>query len=272
MRESSRPVFNRPITFFVKNVSKEGLEMLKENERIDQLMQYDLSIIQSPQVFSYSLDAVLLGDFVQVRNRDDQKIFDLCSGNGAVALMLSQKTSSHIYGIEIQERLVDMAQRSVHLNHLDKQITMIAQDVKKISKKHYDSVDLITCNPPYFTLDKGSIINPNEHLAIARHEIFLNLDELLAKISKLLKINGKAYLVHRPDRFLELMEVMQKYGVNPKSVRFIHPHNQANANIVLVEGIKNDKKGGFKMLPPLYVHNEDGSYQEEVRKILYGTE
>lgn len=246
--------------------------MLKENERIDQLMQYGLSIIQSPKVFSYSLDAVLLGDFAQLKNRDDQKIFDLCSGNGAVALMISQKTKSRICGIEIQEKLADMAQRSVELNHLEDQIRIIPKDLKDLSKKHYDSVDLITCNPPYFPLDEQSIVNPNEHLAIARHEIHLNLDDLLAKISKLLKINGKVYLVYRPDRFLELMEVMQKYGVNPKSVRFVHPNNQANANIVLIEGIKNNKKAGFKMLPPLYVHHDDGSYQEEVRKILYGTD
>lgn len=244
--------------------------MLRENERIDQLMQYDLSIIQSPTVFSYSLDAVLLGDFAELKNRDDQKVMDLCSGNGAVALMISQKTRSHIYGIEIQEKLANMAQRSVQLNNLNEAITIIQKDLKNISKKHYDSVDLITCNPPYFPIDESSVINPNEHLAIARHEIHLTLDELLAKISKLLKMNGKVYLVHRPDRFLELMDVMQKYGVNPKSVRFVHPNEQANANIVLVEGIKNNNKGGFKMLPPLYVHNADGSYQEEVRKILYG--
>ena len=235
-------------------------------------MQYDLSIIQSPRVFSYSLDAVLLGDFAQLKNRDDQKIFDLCSGNGAVALMISQKTKSHIYGVEIQEKLVDMAERSIALNQLEDQISMIHQDVKDISKEHYDSVDLITCNPPYFPLDEESIVNPNEHLAIARHEIHLSLDELLKKISKLLKINGKVYLVHRPERFLELMDGMQKYGVNPKAVRFVHPNENTNANIVLVEGIKNNKKSGFKMLPPLYVHHEDGSYQDEVRKILYGRE
>ncbi|MDN6730780.1 MAG: SAM-dependent methyltransferase, partial [Atopostipes suicloacalis] len=119
---------------------------------------------------------------------------------------------------------------------------------------------------------KESKVNPNEHLAIARHEIHLKLEELLFKISKLLKINGKVYLVYRPDRFLELMEVMQGFGVNPKSVRFVYPNEHSNANIVLVEGIKNNKKAGFKMLPPLYVHHQDGSYQTEVRKILYGNE
>lgn len=244
--------------------------MLKENERIDQLMQHDLSIIQSKEVFSYSLDAVLLGDFARLNKRADQKIFDLCSGNAAVALMISQKTESPIYAIEIQEKLADMARRSVKLNHLEDQIKVIQQDVKEIGKEHYDSLDIISCNPPYFPLSEKSTINPNEHLAIARHEIHLKLEELIFKISKLLKINGKVYFVYRPDRFLELMTLMQDYGVNPKSVRFVYPNEESNANIVLVEGIKNNKKTGFKMLPPLYVHHKDGSYQEEVRKILYG--
>lgn len=244
--------------------------MLKENERIDQLMQYDLEIIQSPDVFSFSLDAVLLGDFAHIRKRDDLKILDLCSGNGAVALMLSQKTKSSIYAVEIQEELVDMAKRSIKLNHLEDQVQVIHKDLKEISKAHYDSVDIITCNPPYFPMTERGAVNPNEHLAIARHEIYLTLDELMAKISKLLKVNGKAYLVHRPDRFLELMDVMRKYNVTPKRVRFIHPTDEMNANMVLVEGIKNGKEAGFQMLPPLYVHDKSGDYRPEVRKILYG--
>ncbi len=244
--------------------------MLKENERIDQLMQYDLEIIQSPDVFSFSLDAVLLGDFAHIRKRDDLKILDLCAGNGAVALMLSQKTKSSIYAVEIQEELVDMAKRSIKLNHLEDQVQVIHKDLKEISKAHYDSVDIITCNPPYFPMTERGAVNPNEHLAIARHEIYLTLDELMAKISKLLKVNGKAYLVHRPDRFLELMDTMRKYEVTPKRVRFIHPTDEMNANMVLVEGIKRGKEAGFQMLPPLYVHDKSGAYRPEVRKILYG--
>ena len=104
--------------------------MLEANERIDQLMQYDLRIIQSPDVFSYSLDAVLLGHFAKLRNRDDQKVLDLCSGNGAVALMISQKTKSHVYGSEIQKELADMARRSVLLNDLGECISIIHKDLK----------------------------------------------------------------------------------------------------------------------------------------------
>lgn len=244
--------------------------MLKENERIDQLMQYNLEIIQSSNVFSFSLDAVLLGDFAKIRNRHDLKIVDLCSGNGAVALMLSQKTKSPIFGIEIQAELADMAQRSVELNKLEDQVTIVHRDLNEISTEHYDTVDVVTCNPPYFPLEENGYINPNEHLAIARHEIHVTLDGLLFKISKLLKMNGKVYLVYRPDRFLELMDGMRKHNIMPKKVRFIYPNETQNANMVLVEGIKNGKKAGFQMLPPLYVHDETGGYRPEIRKILYG--
>lgn len=244
--------------------------VLKKNERIDQLMQYNLKIIQSSDVFSYSLDAVLLGDFAKVRNRQDLKIVDLCSGNGAVALMLSQKTKSSIYGIEIQPELVDMAKRSVSLNELNDQVTIVERDLKDIGTEHYDTVDVITCNPPYFPLNEKGHLNPNEHLAIARHEIHVTLEQLMFKISKLLKMNGKVYLVHRPDRFLELMDEMRKHHIMPKKVRFIYPNESQNANMVLVEGINKGKEAGFQMLPPLYVHDADGEYRPEVRKILYG--
>lgn len=244
--------------------------MLKENERIDRLMQYNLDIIQSSDVFSFSLDAVLLGDFAKIRNRHDLKILDLCSGNGAVALMLSQKTKSRIHGIEIQEELVDMARRSVTLNELEDQVEIVHRDLKDIGTEHYDSVDVITCNPPYFPLNEKGHVNPNEHLAIARHEIHVTLDELVYKISKLLKMNGKVYFVYRPDRFLEMMDTMRKYHVMPKRVQFIYPYADQNANMVLVEGIKHGKVAGFQMLPPLYIHEDNGDYREDVRKIMHG--
>lgn len=244
--------------------------MLKENERIDVLMQHELKIIQSPEVFAFSLDAVLLGNFAQIRKRDDLKVVDLCTGNGAVALMLSSKTKSPIYGIEIQPELADMATRSVELNDLDEQISIIQKDIKEIDTSHYDTVDVITCNPPYFPLEKRGQVNPNDHLAIARHEVHLTLADLLLKMSQLLKMKGKAFIVYRPDRFLELMDGMRAYDIMPKRVRFIHPNEASNANMVLVEGIKHGKEAGFQMLPPLYVHEDDGSYRPEVREVLYG--
>lgn len=248
-------------------------DLLKNDERIDQLMQYDLKIIQSPTVFSFSLDAVLLGDFAQVPKHDHAKIVDLCSGNGAIALMLSQKTNSLVTGVEIQERLVDMANRSILMNELKDKVNMLHIDVKEIkSRIKHDSVDVVTCNPPYFKVTGESVKNPNEHLAIARHEIYLNLQEMMKATSILLKTKGKAYFVHRPERFLEILDTMRAVNLIPKRVRFVYPKEHKEANMILIEGIKNGKETGFTVLPPLFVFDQKDEYLPEVRRMIYGKE
>lgn len=247
-------------------------DLLRNDERIDQLMQYNLEIIQSPSVFSFSLDAVLLGDFAQVPKHNRAKVVDLCSGNGAIALMLSQKTKSPITGVEIQERLVDMANRSIQLNDLKDKVRMIHTDVNDIKNWiRHDSVDVVTCNPPYFKVTGESIKNPNEHLAIARHEIYLSLQEMMKATSFLLKTKGKAYFVHRPERFLEILDAMRSVNLAPKRVRFVYPKEHKEANMILIEGIKNGKETGFTVLPPLFVFDQQDEYLPEVRRMIYGT-
>ncbi|WP_208560279.1 tRNA1(Val) (adenine(37)-N6)-methyltransferase [Marinilactibacillus kalidii] len=236
-------------------------------------MQYGIEIIQSPSVFSFSLDAVLLGAFAQVPKHARAKIVDLCSGNGAVALMLSQQTASPVKGIEIQERLVDMAKRSVQGNGLLDQVEMIQADVKAVKELiQHDSVDVVTCNPPYFKVTEDSLKNPNTHLAIARHEIHLDLEALMKATAFLLKTKGKAYFVHRPDRLLEILDAMRKVNLAPKRVRFVYPKATKEANMVLIEGIKNGKESGFTVLPPLVVFDEQDHYLPEVRRMIYGPE
>lgn len=264
------------MVYYKKLIDKEAKrlkDLLKDDERIDQLMQYDIEIIQSPSVFSFSLDAVLLGEFAQVPKHNRAKIIDLCSGNGAVALMLSQKTASPVTGIEIQERLVDMANRSIKLNQLEEQVTMKNADVKEIREMiRHDSVDVVTCNPPYFKVTEESLQNPNTHLAIARHEIFLSLEEMMKATAFLLKTKGKAYFVHRPDRFLEILDAMRAVNLAPKRVRFVYPKEHKEANMILIEGIKNGKETGFSVLPPLFVFDQNDQYLPEVRRMIYGTE
>lgn len=243
--------------------------MLNPGERIDQLYADDIQIIQSPEVFSFSLDAVLLANFPRVPKRGT--IVDLCAGNGAVGLFLSRKTQGHIYQIELQERLADMAQRSIQLNHLEERMTMYNLDLKdSFTKIRPDSVDLLVCNPPYFRDLPTNNKNPNQHLALARHEIATTLEEVIAVSSKLLKMNGHFALVHRPDRFLDILELMKKYRIAPKRIRFVYPKQEKDANIILVEGIKDGKTDGFKIKPSLIVYDENGQYTPEVRRMLYG--
>lgn len=242
---------------------------LNEHERIDQLYAQDIQIIQSANVFSFSLDAVLLANFPNIPKKGT--IVDLCAGNGAVGLFISKKTKAHIYQVEIQEKLADMAKRSIALNHLTEQMTVYQMDLKDSHKQLApDSVDLLVCNPPYFENIPTGVKNPNPHLAIARHEIHTNLEEVLATSSRLLKMNGRFAMVHRPDRFLEILEKMQKHRLAPKRVQFVYPKEGKEANILLIEGIKDGKTTGFKVLPPLTTYDQTGEYTPAVHEMLYG--
>ena len=243
--------------------------MLHEDERIDQLYAEDIKIIQSSQVFSFSLDAVLLAHFSRVPKKG--QIVDLCAGNGAVGLFLSKRTQAAIDAIELQPRLADMARRSIALNHLDEQMTVHTIDLKdSLSVVRHNSCDLVVCNPPYFKGLPTNKTNPNKHLAIARHEIHTTLEEVIDNSSKLLKTNGRFAMVHRPERFLEIIKIMQNHRIAPKRIQFVYPKAGKEANILLVEGIKDGKLDGFKVAPPLITYDADGEYTAEIREMLYG--
>lgn len=246
-------------------------DWLKDDERLDYLLAENLRIIQSPSVFSFSLDAVLLSKFVNVPYYKGN-IVDLCSGNGVIPLFLSARTKGQITGVEIQPRLFDMAERSIQYNQLEDQIQMILGDVKEIPKQlGIEKYDVVTCNPPYFLAHEASDKNLSEHHAIARHELYLTLEEAIQSASKLLKQGGKAAFVHRPGRLLDIVTTMRANRLEPKRMQFIYPKEGKEANTLLIEGIK-DGKPDLKILPPLYVYSVNNEYTPEVREILYGKE
>ena len=223
----------------------------------------NLKIVQDPEMFSFSLDSVLLPNFITI-NKNINKILDIGTGNGPIPLILSTKTKAHITGIEIQKEVSQMAKESVRLNKLEKQITIINEDIKKDIFEN-ETFDVITCNPPYFEVKDESKFNKNDYKTIARHEINLNLDDLFKIAKKTLKNNGIIGLVHRPERLLDIIITMRKYNIEPKKIRFVYPKKDKEANILLIEGKKNGNKG-LKILPPLYSHNEDGTYTEQIKK------
>ncbi|MFD2304965.1 tRNA1(Val) (adenine(37)-N6)-methyltransferase [Enterococcus termitis] len=243
--------------------------MLLPGERIDQLFANDIQIIQSKEVFSFSIDAVLLANFPKLPKKG--LILDLCAGNGAVGLFASRQTSAKIVQIELQPRLADMGQRSIQLNQLEEQMNMIELDLKLATTAvKPDSVDLVLCNPPYFKELPTSQKNPNPHLAIARHEIHTSLSEVINVSSKLLKTNGRLAMVHRPDRFLDILHAMEAADIAPKRIRFVYPKVGKEANTLLIEGIKQGKKDGFRVLSPLFTYDDQSNYSPEMKAMLYG--
>ncbi len=246
------------------------LDLLQGDERLDYLLAEDLRIIQSPSVFSFSLDAVLLARFAHVPTRASGKIVDLCAGNGVIPLFLSARSNAGITAIELQERLAGMAERSIAYNGLTERIQVINGDVIGIAEQiGYEKYDLVTCNPPYFPAYEATEKNLQEHIAIARHEIHLTLDEAIQSASELLKQGGKAAFVHRPGRLLDIVTAMRANRLEPKRIRFVYPKAGKEANTLLIEGTK-DGKPDLKILPPLYVYDEHGNYTDEVRALLYG--
>ncbi|MFE8698985.1 tRNA1(Val) (adenine(37)-N6)-methyltransferase [Cytobacillus sp. FJAT-53684] len=246
------------------------MDFLKEDERLDYLLAEDLRIIQSPSVFSFSLDAVLLARFVYVPIQKGNLI-DLCSGNGVIPLFLSARTKGMITGVEIQERLFDMATRSIEYNHLQERLHMIHGDIKDMPKRlGYGKFDVVTCNPPYFPTPSSDEMNENEHLAIARHEILCTLEDAIQASSHLVKQGGKVAFVHRPGRLLDIVTLMRKYKLEPKKIQFVYPKQGKEANTLLIEATK-DGNPDLKILPPLIVYNEGNEYTPEIKEILYGT-
>jgi len=240
--------------------------LLEPGERIDQLSPQGIQIIQSAQVFAFSLDAVLLADFAQVKGHS--RVVDLAAGNGAVGLFVAKKTDQLVTLVELQPRLANMAKRSVALNQLTNVEVMngdLAQAPTQIAK---DSVDVVTCNPPYFKVGADSVTNPNQHLALARHELTTDFATVCRVAADLLKYQGKLFLVHRPDRLAELLTTLENYHLAPKRIRFVHPKADREANMVLIEAIKAGKPDGIRIVPPVVVYDADNHYQAEVAQLL----
>lgn len=225
----------------------------------------NLKIVQDNEMFNFSLDSVLLPNFVTL-NKNISNILDIGTGNAPIPLILSTKTEANITGVEIQKEVYDQAVQSVQINNLENRIKIINSDIKEIYENFdTESFDVITCNPPFFEVTEESNLNKNEYKTIARHEIHLNLDDVFKISKKLLKNNGVIAMVHRPERLVQIIETMKKYNIEPKKIRFVYPKRNKEANILLIEGRKNGNSG-IKILPPLYSHEEDGNYTKEVQK------
>ena len=233
---------------------------------INYLLGYkNLKIVQDNEMFNFSLDSVLLPNFVTL-NKKINKILDIGSGNAPIPLILSTKTSASITGVEIQTDVFELALESIKINNKENQINIVNKDINDYYKEvETDSFDVITCNPPFFKYIESSNINKNDYKTIARHEVKLNLNQLFNIAKKLLKNNGVIAIVHRPERFVEVVEEMKKNNIEPKRVQFVYPKNNMEANIMLIEGSKNGKPG-LKILPPIYSHQDNGEYTKEVKK------
>jgi tRNA1Val (adenine37-N6)-methyltransferase len=242
---------------------------LKPNETLDDLLINELKIIQKNKGFRFTLDSVLLAHFATIKEGD--RVVDLGTGTGIIPLILSTRSSKlNIYGVEIQEEIVEMACRSVRLNGLEDKITIIQADIKELNQYlEGGSYKLVTANPPYWTLNEGKTSSLQTR-AFSRHEIKCVLEDVVAGASKLLNHQGRFAIIHRSERLSDIISLMREYKLEPRRVRFIHSFIDKEAQHVLVEARKNAPPD-LKVLPPLIVYERPGKYSIEVLR-WYGKE
>ncbi len=239
---------------------------LKENERIDDVEFKGLKIIQNEKGFCFGMDSVLLSDFAK-NMKNNSTVLDLGTGTGIIPILLCGKTNlKKVVGIEIQQDVANMAKRSSQLNNLQDRFEVVNTniiDLKNIYEKQ--SFDVIVTNPPYKKENTG-ITNENEAKLISRHEITANLEDFISISKDLLKDKGEFYMVHRPERLVDILSLMRKYKIEPKILKFVSPNKNKEPNLILIKGIKN-ANSFLKVEKNLYVYNEDGKYTNEILKI-----
>ena len=244
------------------------MKEILENERIDDLEFKGLKIIQNKDGFCFGIDSILLSDFAK-EIKKESKVIDLGTGTGIIGILLCMKTElSKIIGVEIQKEVYDMAKRSIKLNNLENKFEIINENIKNLENIiETGTFDAVVTNPPYKKIGTG-LTNENEKKLISRHEITANLEDFIKVSSKMLKDKGTLYMVHRPDRMVDIIELLRKYKLEPKKIKFVYPNANKDANLILLKAVKNANPF-LKIEKPLYVYNQNGEYTDEILKI-YG--
>lgn len=243
------------------------MELILPEERLDELHRNNYKIIQNPNKFCFGMDAVLLSGFAEVK--EGERALDLGTGTGIIPILLTGKTKGeHFSALEIQEESADMARRSVAYNNLNDKIDIVTGDIKEASKIFkLASFDVVTTNPPYMNNNHG-LVNPDMPKAIARHELLCTLEDVIREGAKVLRPGGRFYMVHRPMRLVEIINMLTKYKLEPKRLRMVHPYVDKEPNMVLIEAVRGGKSM-LKVDPPLVVYQAPNTYTSEIYDI-YG--
>lgn len=239
---------------------------LKDNERIDDLEFKDMKIIQKVKGFCFGIDAVLLSDFAK-NIKKSSKVIDLGTGTGIIATLLCGKTQlESIVGVEIQKEISDMAKRSIKLNNLENKFEILNESILNL-KNIYGSnyFDVVVTNPPYKKKNTG-ILNEEKEKLISRHEITANLEDFIRISKEILKDKGEFYMVHRPERLVDIITLMRNYKIEPKVLRFVYSSKEKPPVLLLIKGIKNARPF-LNLEKDLYIYDDNGLYTEEIKNI-----
>ena len=237
---------------------------LREGERLDDLMRSGRVIIQDEREFCFSMDAVLIAHFPRYKKKF--RVIDLGTGTGVIPLLIADEVQE-ICAVELNSRAVDLARRNVELNGLSEKISVVEGDYRKHREIfRAESFDLAIANPPYTPIKNG-MANKISGIARARHEFTATLEDVVTAARYVLKFGGTFCMIHLASRLCEIVDALHRRQMEMKRLRLIQPKIDRDANLIMLEAVVGANAGNLKILPPLIVHNEDGSYTDEIYKI-----
>ncbi len=240
--------------------------------RLDDL-QNGYHLWQEPEMFCFGVDAVLLAHYPKLKKKD--RILDMGCGFGPIPLILLAEANKRelpveITGLELQESVAEIAQKSVLYNQVEDKVRIVQGDIREaVGLFGAASFSLITCNPPYMPADNG-LIGVSKEKAIARTELKCTLEDVISTASKLLEVRGRFAMIHRPARIPEIIVKLRKYQLEPKRMRLVHPYVSSDATMVLIEAVRCGRPY-MKVEPPLVIYEKQQSYTKELLQI-YGRE
>jgi len=240
--------------------------VISVGETVDQILEGKLKVIQKEKGCRFSIDALLLSHFINVKESDH--VLDLGTGGGIVPMILAKRwICGRIAGLDIQDDLIDMARRSAVLNQMADRVEFIRGDIRQIKTLfEAGSFDAVTFNPPYRQIHSGRI-NPNSEKAIARHELKVTLDDFLAAAAHCLKIKGRVFVIYPAARAVRLFSRMRTFRLEPKRTALVYSNPASEGEFVLVEGLKGGNEF-LKVLPPLFIYEDGGGYTQAMQRIF----
>lgn len=235
-------------------------------ETVDGILAGRLRIIQRKRGYRFSLDALLIAHFADLRDGDD--LIDLGTGSGIIALILAQRfRCGRVLGIEIQDELVAIAERNVVLNGLAGRMEIRRGDVRSPDTLcGPQSFSAAVFNPPYRRLRSGRT-NADPEKAVARHEIEGTIADFLTAAVYALRPEGRVYAIYPAVRMVELIVRMRECRIEPKRLRLVHSRLDGEGEFVLVEGVKGGREG-LNVAPPLFIYQDAGGYTPEMTEIF----
>ena len=235
-------------------------------EIIENLQYRGYKIIQEEEGFKFGVDAVLAAYYSEHLIKKGDKVLDLGTGTGIIAILVAARTlAEKIIGIEVQEKVADMAKRSVKLNNLEERVEIVVDNIANPAFMKKGFFNHVITNPPYKKTGTG-IVNPSDSKAVSRHEVLCNLEDVISLASKSLVDGGCFTMVNRPERLCDIMELMRKYKIEPKNLRMVYPALDKAPSMVLINGIKGGK-AFLKTEKPLFIFDESGDYSSEINEI-----